>query len=154
MGGSRCSLDLLVVCISIRMLTLWVSFVLWCFDPGISHACSCTSFHICFSDADRIFYYGQPTKSPYLLLFYQKKTLFIVFSAWAGTECILPQKYNCQFNCFFFLFSMLMLVKCKKSSLYFCDYAEHKANFKDSSTVNPKKMKVDTNVFKRDLGNI
>lgn len=49
---------------------------------------------------------------------------------------------------------MLMLVKCKKYSLYFCDYAEHKANFKDSSTVNPKKMKVDTNVFKRDLGNI
>lgn len=55
---------------------------------------------------------------------------------------------------FFFLFSMLMLVKCKKSSLYFCDYSEHKANFKDSSTVNPKKMKVDANVFKHDLGNI
>lgn len=55
---------------------------------------------------------------------------------------------------FCFLFSMLMLVKCKKSSLYFCDYSEHKANFKDSSIVNPKKMKVDANVFKHDLGNI
>lgn len=55
---------------------------------------------------------------------------------------------------FFFLFSMLMLAKCKKCSFYFCDYAEHKANFKDSSTVNPKTMKVDANVFKRDLGNI
>lgn len=55
---------------------------------------------------------------------------------------------------FFLIFSMLMLAKCKKYSLYFCDYAEHKANFKDSSTVNPKKMKVDANIFKRDLGNI
>lgn len=118
-GGSRCSLDLLVVCISIRMLTLWVSFVLWCLDPGISHACSCTSFHICFSDADRIFYYGQPTKSPYLLLFYQKKTLFIVFMHGQEHNAFYLKHSTVNSIVFFFLFSMLMLAKCKKCSFYF-----------------------------------